>query len=288
MKYFQDILHSFFKLYIAFFRIIGYNRSMFNFAYEDIDFAHKLDTVLPADETIHNFTEILYLVSGNVKFTVEDSTRQLSEGDLVLIHPGQYHFAQVNTSVPYERYVLKFPEHYIPETLKEDHFFKENFFSDFKQVSWLFSQFDTYTTYPPAKTKLLFICDMLKILTILSEKQSANVHRASTLISSIISFIHERLYEPLTLDTLANHFNFSKSYISTEFKKEMNIPVMQYIRAKKIILAHQLITNGEKCVDVAEKLGFENYSTFYRSYLNVMGFPPAIEKRKNIIPTDKI
>jgi hypothetical protein len=41
---------------------------------------------------------------------------------------------------------------------------------------------------------------------------------------------------------------------------------MQYVRSKKIIIAHQLILGGMKKSEVAEKLSFENYSTFYRCY----------------------
>ena len=54
--------------------------------------------------------------------------------------------------------------------------------------------------------------------------------------------------------------------------------LMKYIRSKKIVLAQQMIREGRKAVDVAEELSFNDYSTFYRSYLKVTGMSPASEK----------
>lgn len=42
--------------------------------------------------------------------------------------------------------------------------------------------------------------------------------------------------------------------------------------------AHQHITKGMKPTKVAEMYGYSDYSTFYRTYLSVMGFPPSGNK----------
>ena len=97
-----------------------------------------------------------------------------------------------------------------------------------------------------------------------------------------VKHIDENIREPITLDSLAENFNFSKSYISNEFRKAMKIPIMQYVRAKKIIAAHRLILNGEKKRVVAEMFSFDDYSTFYRSYVKVMGFSPTDIKKQSI------
>ena len=54
------------------------------------------------------------------------------------------------------------------------------------------------------------------------------------------------------------------------------ITVKQY---KKIIAAHQMILAGEKKSAVAEMFDFKDYSTFYRSYVKIIGHAPgSIEK----------
>ena len=54
----------------------------------------------------------------------------------------------------------------------------------------------------------------------------------------------------------------------------MHCPIMQYIRSKKVMLAYQKIQSGEKPHAVAEELGFNDYSTFYRAYKSLLGFSP--------------
>lgn len=64
---------------------------------------------------------------------------------------------------------------------------------------------------------------------------------------------------------LTEQFHYSKSFIYAEFSKYMKIPLMKYIRLKKIIAVRQLILGGAKKTEAAEQFGFENYSTFYRT-----------------------
>ena len=92
---------------------------MFSFVYKDIDFAHKMDDSTTPSENferhMHYFNEILYFVKGDVVYHVESESRQLQPGNIVLIPSGKYHFAVCDLQVPYERYVLKFPDTILPE-----------------------------------------------------------------------------------------------------------------------------------------------------------------------------
>ena len=98
-----------------------------------------------------------------------------------------------------------------------------------------------------------------------SERQNTN-----EFIDKIITYVDSHITESITLDSLASAFLFSKSYICNEFKKYMKIPVMQYIRSKKVLFAHSLILNGTKKCEAAEKVGFANYSTFSRAYQKLL------------------
>ena len=94
---------------------------MFSFVYQNIDFAHKLDghTTPSSDFTkhMHDHYELLFLVRGNIDYTIESETKKLSENEIVLMAPGMLHFGIVDPSTPYERYVLKFPTTLLPEFL---------------------------------------------------------------------------------------------------------------------------------------------------------------------------
>ena len=96
---------------------------MFEFIYKDIDFAHKVDEASNPTEQyakhIHPFNEIVLFITGDVVYTVETESRTLHPGDIVFIPSGKYHFATVNKDAKYERYVLKFPDKFLPDYIKE-------------------------------------------------------------------------------------------------------------------------------------------------------------------------
>ncbi len=256
-----------------------YNGNMFSFVYKNIDFAHKLDPASQPMEDysrhLHHFNEIIYFVKGDVEYTVESKTKILKEGDIVVIPPVNYHFASVNSQAEYERYVLKFPTDILPAHLAEKIKTIGPFLTDQKKYAPIFRQMESYYgNYSDDDLVTLFICELLKMLVYLCKEPTYSLIQSRGIIPQLVEYIDENIRTPITLDILADKFNFSKSYISNEFRKYMRIPIMQYVRAKKIMSAHQMILSGEKKHVVAEEFGFEEYSTFYRSYVKIMGFPP--------------
>lgn len=253
---------------------------MFSFVHDNIDFAHKLDNSTTPSENferhMHYFNEILFFVSGDVNYTVESETHKLEPGDIVLIPSGKYHFATINLSVPYERYVLKFPDQIIPPSLVCKKNKQFSFFSNTKKYFLSFQNLDEYYENFADKDDVyaLFVCELVKLLVMLCRETSTTETKQNEIITKIINYIDENIHNNISLDSLSEAFSFSKSYISNEFKKHMKTPIMQYVRFKKIIAAHSMILNGYKKTTVAELFGFENYSTFYREYIKIMGSTP--------------
>ena len=94
--------------------------------------------------------------------------------------------------------------------------------------------------------------------------------------------INDNLDKKITLDSLSKASNFSKSYICNEFKLHMKTPIIQYVRKKKILAAHKMIEAGSRPYQVAKQFGFDDYSTFYRSYLSIIGHPPGDQNFKSL------
>ena len=253
---------------------------MFRFLYNNIDFSHKLGTAsLPMDDYnkhLHTFNEVLYFVRGTVKYNVESESRTLTEGDLVLVRPGKYHFAEVQNNDEYERYVLKFPDSVLPRYLSDKLSKQGAFIGNVKKYGVLFNSLDSYVdNFSPEDVYTLFVAELTKLLVLLCKEQSVATTHRDDFVSRLVDYIDENVSEPISLDTLSRQLNFSKSYISNEFKRTMKIPVMQYVRYKKIIAAHQMILAGEKKSAVSELFGFKDYSTFYRAYVKVIGHAPT-------------
>lgn len=248
---------------------------MFRFVSNGINIAHKLSNASdPGNDFgrhMHNFYEILFIVKGSVKYNVESEKRKLNARELVLVAPGRYHFAEVSDNAPYERYTLKFPEYIVPAHVLNRLRDKEAFFGVQKTYSDFFFNLDSYINkYSEADLATIFQCEIVKLLIMLCNEEACSGEQ-SDIIAQVVAYIDKNICLPLSLDTISQEFSFSKSYISKQFKKTMKIPIMHYVRYKKIIHAQELILNGEKKSYVCKKLGFDNYSTFYRNYLSILG-----------------
>ena len=99
----------------------------------------------------------------------------------------------------------------------------------------------------------------------------------ANLTNILISALNKALTD-IKAEDIANALFFSKSYIMHLLKSKLHIGVMQYVRNKKILLAHQKIKNGEKPTEVYLKCGFSNYPSFYRAYTAYFGNSPKCAK----------
>lgn len=88
------------------------------------------------------------------------------------------------------------------------------------------------------------------------------------LMMNIIDYINENSKEKLTLETLANHFGYSKYYFSRLFNKIFNCTLNFYINQvrKNKVLSER--TGDKKITDVILDNGFGTVSTFYRTKFN--------------------
>lgn len=260
---------------------------MFQFIHDNLDFSHKVDRASsPHDEYwkhMHYFYEVFYFISGDATYTVDSSVKKLEKGDLIIIHPGRFHFATVNRNVLYERYVFKFPEEAIPASFREKLQNSGTFFTlSGRLLNLLTSMDEICGKFSEEETSILFMNHIQDLLIYLLQNEKAIQKVADNPISSnIIKYIDDNITENLSLKKIAEALNYSPSYLSNIFKQNLKTPIMQYIRTKKMIFARNLLKRGTTPEQTAEMLHFDDYSTFYRSYCKVIGESPS-KTRKNI------
>lgn len=268
-----------------------YNKFMFKYQKNDLDFAHKLDyTSLPLDDFkkhMHKTYELLYFVDGNATYTIENETKKLQMGDVLIIAPGVFHFGEVNLDKKYERFVLKFPIDVISKELFDEFINLKGFVGNYPELINSFLSLKRATEDYRERYIPIILCNELNriIVNILNNKNEngeVNILK-NKVVWKIIEFINQNIKKDISLEDIAKELSFSKSYISKEFISCMNVPIMTYIRYKKIILASQDIKNlGRTPSQVAEDYGFQEYSTFYRNYIKIIGKQPCASKQKHI------
>lgn len=94
-------------------------------------------------------------------------------------------------------------------------------------------------------------------------------------IKEIINYINEHLTEKISLETIANHFYMAREYLCKLFKQSTGFTVNKYIAYKRIVLVREYNLEGMSLSLACEKVGFNDYSAFYRAYQKIMNESPS-------------
>lgn len=95
------------------------------------------------------------------------------------------------------------------------------------------------------------------------------------LSDEILDYIEENLKENLTLVDLSRRFYYSPRQLYYYLHEITGMPVMTYIRQRKLVNAAQEIALGRRMYDVATDYGFETQAGFYKAFLQCIGCTPS-------------
>lgn len=95
-------------------------------------------------------------------------------------------------------------------------------------------------------------------------------------INKIIDYFHSNIEEKLTLESIAQKFYISPSYLRRIFRQETQESVMDYFRKLKMNYAKSLIRDGQLTVaEIAERLNFSSSQAFSRAFRHDTGQTPT-------------
>ncbi len=258
---------------------------MFKFVWRGMDLSHKYDEVPVAsadkefNKHFHNFYEIFYFISGTAMYTVENEKRLLQPYDGLIIRPGEFHNVEFLDQTPYERYVFKLPVGFVMPYVADKLNSRSAFFPNQRDALELFQKIDkAYEIYTGNDMYYYSGCVAVEAMINFCgnrEKSADDYNLANSKVVPILQYINDNIELPLTLTQIAEQFHYSPDYLSREFYRYMKTPIMKYVRTKRVLAANRLLLSGFKPTQIPELLGYSDYSTFYRSYVSIMGKPPS-------------
>lgn len=102
---------------------------------------------------------------------------------------------------------------------------------------------------------------------------SANMDRR---VKKVLEIIEEKLQEKLQVDDLSQSVNLSPSRLHHLFKSELGMPVVQYIKAKRLKQAKELLETSFLTVkEITIRAGFNDESRFVQDFKKAYGLTPA-------------
>ncbi|WP_400246753.1 helix-turn-helix domain-containing protein [Niallia sp. JL1B1071] len=97
------------------------------------------------------------------------------------------------------------------------------------------------------------------------------------------NYIYKHIYEPLTLQSIAEHLSISPKYLSNLFKQEVGMPISEYIQQTKIEEAKKLMTFAEHSLsDIHALLNFTDQSYFTKVFKKYTGITPKEFRKKSV------
>lgn len=122
------------------------------------------------------------------------------------------------------------------------------------------------------------IVDMIRWVNYLLEKTfeyEEEVSKAATMIDKINHYIHEHYAEEIGRNEIAGMFYLTPEHLAKSYKKKTGINLKDYINEYRIEKAKELLKSGERNVsDIAEAVGFDNFSYFSTLFKKITGVSP--------------
>lgn len=92
---------------------------------------------------------------------------------------------------------------------------------------------------------------------------------------AVLDYISDHLHERILIEDLAEAVSRTAPYISRMFRREMEMPVSEYITRKKIEAAANMLQFSDfSALDISNYLGFSSQSYFIKQFRRLIGLTP--------------
>ena len=253
-----------------------------------IKLGHNVETAAPQSLSLshcHDSYEMLFVMEGAGKYVVEGREYALTARSVMIAKPLEYHYVVIDKDVRYERYLIRFNDSDLIEGANEalSAFLDgENnvrcfcFSGDVSDtIVSIFEHSKIAMTLPGEYSesyKRMILAELIMLFSV-ARSEDANTY-GFEIGARVIQYLNEHINRNLSLDFLSKKFFVSKYYLCRVFKKHNGISIHGYVMQKRVMLAKQLIESGVSAALAAKKVGFRDYSAFYRAFVKIIGQPP--------------
>ena len=231
----------------------------------------------------HNQYEVLYFLSGDATYVIEDKRYKLKPGDLIITRPSRYHFIQMDSVQDYERHNILFDHKRlgidtspIPEQLDVVRIENGGIVADlFEKLDRYSEAFDKERFVDVAR---LLIQELIYNLPLVERAADEDFSVINPLLSEALAYIAENLFTIKDISEVARAVFVTESYLYRLFKTELKKTPKKYLIEKRLLKAQNRLKKGARPTDVAAACGFDDYTTCYRNYVLHFGKSPSDER----------
>lgn len=243
----------------------------------------------------HDFNKIIIFISGDVTYFVEGKSYKLKPWDILFVNNQEIHKPVVNPDEYYERIAIWISPDFMKKYCEDQSNLLRCFeISSTNKCNLLrlnvncINKIKTFVTnikdnenndeFGSDILKNALFLQLMVFINRLFLQDNENVEyediQYDETIENLLAYINNNLSNNLSIDSLATEFFTSKYYLMRKFKSQTGSSIHNYIVQKRLILAKSLIHQGLSMADVCTKSGFNDYSSFVRSFKKTYGVSP--------------
>lgn len=129
--------------------------------------------------------------------------------------------------------------------------------------------------------KLLMAAAEHRLTAFIFESIGAGELAASNLyVEKAQTYMRNHVTEKISLQKISRYVGLEKSYFCRLFKQVSGETPMSFLMCQKIELSKEMLTAGERNVDIASAIGFADEFHFSRSFKKIAGISPRQYKDK--------
>ena len=244
------------------------------------------------DAHFHNFCEIYYNISGNVKFMVGNDLYNISKGDIIITKPNEFHQCLFNENCIHEHICIWLDTSTVSPILSpflDRELGQKNIItlpSDKKEL-FLSLCLELEKVKDDANQQIKTLSVILQIITLIDDglreydnKSSHKIFLPEVAYKSL-NYINIYFNKITSIKEVADKFFVSQSTLDRNFKKYFNISPKKYMETKKILYAKHLLEQGKSVTDACFDSGFNDCSHFIAIFKKYFKTTPYKIRKKS-------
>ena len=233
----------------------------------------------------HSYYELTYVDRGSLLTEIDGKTYELGERDLIIYGPNQFHDQKIRagSSCSYVTILFEMDS----DTSHFEYLFNKIFPYSKKIHSLMKTLVNESSSFTPYMDSLV-LCLLQEILIRLLQTEyvpaennkkpttEARQHYHDELLESILNYIDQTIYEPLTVGEICTKFSISRSSLQILFNENLNQTPKKYLNELKLEKSRQLIGEGRYNIsEIALMLGFNSIHYFSRAFTQKYNMSPT-------------
>ena len=238
------------------------------------------------EDHIHLFSEVVYILKGEMDVKVDDATETAKEGDIIIVPPLTVH--GYSTKEYNEHWMCTFSNDFISDFISEKELYaggERHVFTPSEDLKAYLSQrlLDSNRKPMPLDAGMtrFFKATLHAVFeeyfrSVAAETERRHIH----VIAAILLYMHEHSAENISLDSIGKALGYSPKYVSKSLGYIKGLNFYRLLNSFRAERAKKLLSRTNlRIIDIAIECGYSSERSFQRAFQQIVGKKPS-EYRK--------